>query len=298
LPRSDLVIGQSSSSISSRGVLRAWFASVVALFLLSCTLCASPAREKCVPIRWTGGPLELEWRGHAKTLPTDPSVRDALARWYEPGTLNVLADSPVNCLLVTWSAPSDAALEAEQQRLVKAYTEAAHNRGLAVLGLVYAAGDASKIAADVAKASLDGLVLDGDSLRSFPSACVKPTALCRSLRSRKTLARGDGNLHQLSPSRAWLRADAISRKWASAAHSRASHGSSRTSRWCGRSLFRHTRARSGSVAKSKAHQPSITHEQLPMLPQLAVVGLSRSMTLFAPNCVSGMPRLLKSGVVS
>jgi hypothetical protein len=67
-------------------------------------------------------------------LPTDASVRDALARWYEPATLGLLEDSPANCLLVTWSAPADAAIEAEQQRIVKVYAEAAHKRSLAVLG--------------------------------------------------------------------------------------------------------------------------------------------------------------------
>ena len=140
---------------------------VLELFLLSCTLCASasPVPERYVPIRWTGGPLELAWRNRTKTLPADASVRDTLARWYEPATLSLLEGSPVNCLLVTWSAPADAAVEAEQHRLVTAYTEAAHKRSLVVLGLVYEPGDASKIVADAAKASLDGVVLDGD----FPS---------------------------------------------------------------------------------------------------------------------------------
>jgi hypothetical protein len=148
---------------------------VLALFLLSCTLWASASRapEQCVPIRWTGGSLELAWRTHTKTLPADSSVRDALASWYEPSTLNLLEDSPINCLLVTWSAPADVAVEVQQQRLVKIYAEAAHKRGLDVFGIVYAAGDASKIAADTAKASLDGLVLDGDFPLEFPAALRK-----------------------------------------------------------------------------------------------------------------------------
>ena len=100
-----------------------------------------------------------------KTLPADSSVRDALARWYEPATLELLEDSPVNCLLVTWSAPADVAVQVQQQRVVKTYAEAAHKRGLDVFGIVYAAGDASKIAADAVGAWIDGLVLDGD----FPS---------------------------------------------------------------------------------------------------------------------------------
>ena len=151
------------------------FSGLVALFLLSCTLGASgsPSPDTWVPVRWTGGPLELAWRTRAKTLPADAAVRDALARWYEPATLSLLEDSPANCLLVTWSAPADAAVEAEQQQLVKVYTEAAHKRGLVVLGLVYAAGDASKIAADAARVGLDGLVLEGEFAPEFPAVLRK-----------------------------------------------------------------------------------------------------------------------------
>ena len=170
------LVGQISASISSHGRRAiAWFPRLVALFLLSCTLGASGSQppEQWVPVRWTGGPLELAWRTRAKTLPADAAVRDALARWYEPATLSLLENSPANCLLVTWSAPADVAVEAEQQQLVKVYTEAAHKRGLAVLGLVYAAGDASKIAADAARVALDGLVLEGGFAPEFPAALRK-----------------------------------------------------------------------------------------------------------------------------
>jgi hypothetical protein len=114
--------------------------------------------------------LELAWRTHTKTLPRDVSVRDAIARWYEPTTLSLLDESPVNCLLVSWSGPTDAAGEAEQQKLVQTYAGAAHRRSLAIVGLVYAAGNASKIAADAARASLDGLVLEGEFTPEFVEA--------------------------------------------------------------------------------------------------------------------------------
>jgi hypothetical protein len=150
----------------------------LALLLLSCTLraSASPAAQQCVPIRWTGGSLELAWRARTNTLPKESSVRDALARWYEPATLNLLDGSPVSCLLVTWSAPIDPTVEIGHQQLVKTYTEAAHKRGHTVFGLVYAAGDASKITSDAARASLDGLVLDGDFPSEFPAALRKAAA--------------------------------------------------------------------------------------------------------------------------
>jgi hypothetical protein len=45
--------------------------------------------------------------------------------------------------------------------------------GVAVLGLVYAAGDASKIVADAARAGLDGLVLDGQFAAEFSAELRK-----------------------------------------------------------------------------------------------------------------------------
>ncbi len=154
---------------------------LILIFVLACThaVSAAPFLEHCVPIRWTGGPLELAWRSHTKTVPADAAVRDALARWYEPATLNLLEGSPANCLLVTWSAPVDVETATQQQQLLKVYTEAAHKSGLAVLGLVYAPGDPSKLAADSKNTSLDGLVLEGEFSVGFltdlrKAACPMP----------------------------------------------------------------------------------------------------------------------------
>ncbi|HZQ93450.1 MAG TPA: hypothetical protein VFA67_00480 [Candidatus Sulfotelmatobacter sp.] len=170
-----LALRHTLASISSCAPTIGWAPGLVAFFLLSSALAGSAVAvpEAWVPLRWTGGPLEVAWRTRAKTLPADAVVRDALARWYEPGTLNLLEGSAANCLLVTWSAPAEAAVEAEQHRLVKIYTEAAHKRGLAVLGLVYAPGDASKMAADAVRAGLDGLVLEGDFTPDFSAALGK-----------------------------------------------------------------------------------------------------------------------------
>ena len=165
--------------ISGSAFLSRWarksFLVLALLFFVSCPLGASgtPPPEAWVPIRWTGGPLEIAWRTQAKTLPADPTVRDALARWYAPSTLALLDDSSANCLLVTWGASADAAIQTEQQRLVQRYAEAAHKRGLVVLGIVYAAGDASAIAADASRAALDGLVLEGQFAPGFSAALRK-----------------------------------------------------------------------------------------------------------------------------
>ncbi len=164
-----------SGSVAACRLARKSFLLLALLFLVSCTLVGSStsAPEAWVPIRWTGGPLEVAWRTQAKTLTADANIRDALARWYEPSTLALLDDSSANCLLVTWSAPADAAIQTEQQRLVQRYAEAAHKRGLVVLGIVYAAGDASAIAADASRAALDGLVLEGQFAQEFSAALRK-----------------------------------------------------------------------------------------------------------------------------
>ena len=53
------------------------------------------------------------------------------------------------------------------------YAEAAHKRGLVVLGMVYAAGDASRIAGEASQAALDGLVLEGQFAPDFSAALSK-----------------------------------------------------------------------------------------------------------------------------
>ena len=160
---------------ASRYPLRPLIFRTLALFLTLYAASASglPGPNTWVPIRWTGGPLELDWRARMKKLPADAVVRDAIARWYEPETLSLLEGSSPNCLLVTWSAGGAASVEAEQKRLVTAYAEAAHKRGLAVLGLIYAAGDASKIVADAKRAALDGVVLEGEFTPDFTAALRK-----------------------------------------------------------------------------------------------------------------------------
>jgi hypothetical protein len=111
----------------------------------------------------------LARRAATGTLPADAAVRQAIADWYDPATLELLEGSPVNCLLVTWSAGTDAALEQRQQALLKGYIQAARRRNLAILGLVYPGAEAAAIAAAAADAHLDGLVLDGD----FPPGFVQ-----------------------------------------------------------------------------------------------------------------------------
>jgi len=129
-------------------------------FALPCARAGTP--DSWIPARWQGGPLELAVRAKANTLPADAALRDTIANWYDTATLSLLDGSPVNCLLVTWSAGGAGEIERRQQALVRAYATEAHKRGVAVLGLVYSGADLSKATAAAADAQLDGVVLDGD----------------------------------------------------------------------------------------------------------------------------------------
>jgi hypothetical protein len=134
---------------------------ILALAFLHGGAAAAQPPDSWVPMRWQGGPLEVERRIAEQTLPADPVVREAIQQWYDPETLQLLEGTPVNCLLITWSTGADAALERQQQQLVQSYTRKAHARGIAVLGLVYSGSDPSTYVEPAADAGLDGLVLEG-----------------------------------------------------------------------------------------------------------------------------------------
>ena len=153
-------------------------------FLLCLPFClagASPGPpDSWIPARWQGGPLELERRAMAKTLPADPAIREAIAAWYDAATLGLLEGSPVNCLLVTWSAPADGALERRQHQLVKLYAADARRRGVAVLGVVYPGADPASFVPPAVDAHLDGLVLDGEFASGFAERVAQALAVVRS----------------------------------------------------------------------------------------------------------------------
>ena len=137
-----------------------------------------------VPARWSGGPLEVARRAQDKALAEDAALRQAIARWYEPATLKLLEGTPVNCLLLTLGAEAGQDLAARQYQIVKEYAGAAHERGHAVLGIVYPGADASAVAAAAAEARLEGLVLQGE----FPAGAGFIPKLQAALRARKSPA--------------------------------------------------------------------------------------------------------------
>jgi len=114
-----------------------------------------------VPARWDGGPVEVARRAGDKAL-ADTAIRDAIDRWYDPATLGLLDGAPVNCLLLTLAGGVDPQIEKRQLQLVKEYARRAHERGIAVLGLVYPGADPDSVVSAVRDAQLEGVVLDGE----------------------------------------------------------------------------------------------------------------------------------------
>jgi len=114
-----------------------------------------------VPARWEGGPLELARRAGDKAL-AKPEFREAISKWYDPATLNLIEGTPVNCLLLTFSLGADPRIEKRQWQLVKAYSRRAHERGIAVLGILYPGADPIAAAAAADEAQLDGIALEGE----------------------------------------------------------------------------------------------------------------------------------------
>jgi hypothetical protein len=124
-----------------------------------------PNPSQWVPARWDGGPLELARRAKDNTL--NAGAREAIAKWYDPATLNLLKGTPINALLVTFSIGAASDAEARQQQLVGTYARMARERGLAVLGVVHPGADSLAVAAGAVESQLDGLVLDGEFPAGF-----------------------------------------------------------------------------------------------------------------------------------
>ena len=154
---------QSGSGILIPGFRRIHVPALLVFMAIAVRAGLAGGPETWVPVRWQGGPLELQRRAENKTLPPDPAMKETIANWYDPATLDLLRDTPINCLLVTWGTGGNADTDAQQQNVVRSYAGQAHTRGLSVLGLVRSGDNPSSVAERTAGAGLDGLVVEGDS---------------------------------------------------------------------------------------------------------------------------------------
>jgi hypothetical protein len=105
-------------------------------------------------MRWPCGPAAIERESRRAGF----SARDAdvLREWCRPESLQRLAGTPVNCLVVTWG--NGSSVDDDQRRALAPFVSAAHDRGLAVVGWV--TGDLHAAAATAKAAGLAGLATD------------------------------------------------------------------------------------------------------------------------------------------
>ena len=83
-------------------------------------------------MRWASGPLEIARRGKRDGFTLQN--KETLERFHDPASLDILKNSPVDCLVLSWAAglPEDAA----QQKSAEPLAAAARQRNLAVVGWV------------------------------------------------------------------------------------------------------------------------------------------------------------------
>lgn len=89
---------------------------------------------KWVPMKWPCGPLALAQRSKAKA--PEAGVKETLDAWAQPASLELLKETPINCLLVEWAA--DAPEDAPQQEALKPIIEAGRGKGISFVGKVTA----------------------------------------------------------------------------------------------------------------------------------------------------------------
>jgi hypothetical protein len=119
-----------------------------------------------VPMRWPCGPLEIE-RGRRREGFTVREA-EALERWCDPGALELLAGTPVNCLVVTWAEGS--AGDEGHQRALAPWIAAARARGLSVVGWVGTGGDLRRAAGTARASGLEAIATE--SRESVPGGPV------------------------------------------------------------------------------------------------------------------------------
>lgn len=112
--------------------------------------------EGLVPMHWPSGPLEID-KGRRREVFTAREA-ETLRAWSEPGALELLAGSPVNCLIVPWAEGS--ARDASQQRALAPLVAAAVRRGLSVVGWVASGADLRQAALTGRDSGLAALATD------------------------------------------------------------------------------------------------------------------------------------------
>jgi len=110
-----------------------------------------------VPLRWPSGPLEIARR--EKTDGFNVRMRQTLERWHEPASLEVLKQTPIDSIVLSWASGLPA--DAEQQRTAAPLVDAARRQGVAVVGWVDGSADHQLALAAARSAGLTALAIRG-----------------------------------------------------------------------------------------------------------------------------------------
>ena len=113
--------------------------------------------QNLVPMRWPSGPVDISRRQKSEGF--TPQARQTLARWHEPAALELLKDTPVNCLVISWAAglPEDA----EQQNTAARLVAEANRRKISVVGWVEGTADDNRAIGAAQKAGLSAVAIQG-----------------------------------------------------------------------------------------------------------------------------------------
>jgi hypothetical protein len=123
--------------------------------------------DNWAPLRWPCGPLEVEREKRRESFTAREA--EALRAWTEPGALDLVAGTPVNCLVVTWAEGSAA--DADQQRALAPLVATARQRGLSVVGWVAENADVRRAAGAARASGLAAIATgSGEAVRTSTSS--------------------------------------------------------------------------------------------------------------------------------
>ncbi len=112
---------------------------------------------KWVPMNWPCGPMEAARLDSSTSGSAE--LNKAADGWAQPSALQLLKDTPINCLIVDWASGGDE--DEAQQTALKPLMDAGRRLGLSFVGRVSAKANGAAAAAAGRAAGLDAVLLEG-----------------------------------------------------------------------------------------------------------------------------------------
>jgi hypothetical protein len=118
---------------------------------------------KWVPMKWPCGPLEIARLNQSKS--EDNELKKMVEAWAQPSALQLLRETPINCLVVDWA--SGAAEDGAQQLALKPLIDAGRQLGLSFVGKVSAKDNLAAVVQAGRTAGLDAVILQGSGSQAL-----------------------------------------------------------------------------------------------------------------------------------